>query len=669
MKKIVTRALCATLLLALCGAGSCGGSKSVEITILHTNDIHMHFKAEPANSEKNPYNLGGLARLKTLVDRIRAQKPRALLLDAGDWSEAVSYFNVDAGSNMLRIMSAMGYNAAVVGNHDFLNGPSELASTIERASPTFPVLGANKDLTLVPDKDRVARAVQDYVILDAGNGIKVGVIGALCNDFFYYGYWKPALVTNTLEKSAAIAKQLHDSKQADVIVLLSHNTLAQNVLWAKQIPWVNVVVSGHSHAKTPKIIETSNGGRPAYVAEAKQWGQFLGEITLTVDKDANQTTLKSFSLHPVTVDLPEDPAIVSLVNDADQVLARKYGKDVAHDHAADADDEMVHDDGREVPITNMMTDAYRISTGADIAAESVQLTGDGIQPGPLSTLSLMNIMPHIYKPVPGQPFPENGRTWTLKRYRLKGSTLRGVLNLVFSAESISLISWIAQSGALISYDNAAVPNPIKTIKLQNPITGAYEDLDDARTYTMVFHDGILLALSILNDHLGLGLDLQNVEDTGIEAWQSILSFLATKGNHLHAADYQPGTRYNTLGADLGFYEHDIQLVADGSGGYAANVMVQNEGLTASAAGAFKLSVNRSAPDDWLGDFTDNNEHTPIGAAVEVPPLAPGARALVRVNWDGKPDAGIYGLKFEVTGPDANPRNNVVTIHYRVPARR
>ncbi len=664
----LTVLLCLGLLLAVSGASSCSSTPTtVELTILHTNDIHTHLRAEPVNSEKNPYGLGGLARLKTLVDSIRGTRPNTILLDAGDWSEAISYFNVDAGSNMLKIMDAIGYNAVVVGNHDYLNGPSELASTIERAAPSYPVLGANKDLSNVADKERVARLVTDYTILNVG-GLKVAVVGILCNDFFYYGYFKPAIVTDARAAATAITTKLHDGKLADVIVLLSHNSISQNISWAQQVPWVNAVISGHSHAKTPQAIATTNGGRPAYVAEAKQWAQFLGDMVLSVDKSTGQVTLKSYTLHPVSADLAENSKIAGLINEQDAALAQKYGKDIVHDHLADTEDMMTHNDNREGPISNLAVDAYRQASGADVAMESVQLIGDDIQPGPLSTFDVMNMTPHIYHPVPGQPFPQNGSTWTLKKLTLSGTSLRGLLNVMFLAESINLIGWISTSGMQVTYDSGGGASAVRSIKIQNMITGAYEDVVDSRDYTIGLHDGLLMAVRILIDKLDINIDLTRLQETGIPAVNATLAMVTSKGV-LHAADFNPGTRYHALGFDLGFYEHQIKI-QQGTGGAATNISVtiQNEGLTASTAGAMKLRILRSKPDDVLGDFMEGNESIPISGDVDVPALLPGASATVQVPWLDLPGPGIYSLNFSLIGTDGNARNNTLILHSRISAR-
>ena len=664
----VSIALLPGLFFALSGVSSCSSTPApIQITILHTNDIHSHLRAEPSNSEKNPYNLGGLARVKTLVSSIRTARPNTILLDAGDWSEAITYFNVDAGSNMLKIMDAIGYNAVVVGNHDYLNGPIELASTVERAAPSFPVLGANMDLSNVADKTRVAKAITPYKIMNVG-GVRVAVVGILCNDFFYYGYFKPAIVTDVLAVATAITTNLHNNKLADVIVLLSHNAFDQNVSWAQQVPWVNAVISGHSHFKTPQAVATTNAGRPAYVAESKQWGQFLGDMTLSFDPSSGQTTLVNYTLHPVTADLAEDPAVAALVTAQDTALATKYGKDIVHDHIADTEDNFVHNDNREGPISNMAVDAYRQTSGADMAMESVQLIGDDLPPGPLSTFNIMNATPHIYHPVAGQTFPQNGSTWTLKKLTLSGTSVRGLLNLTFLAESLNLIGWISLSGLQVTYDPNAGASAVQSLKVLNPITGAYDAIVDSRNYTIALHDGLLMAVGILADKLSLNIDLSQIQDTGVPAVNATLALVAANPV-LHASDWMPGTRYHSLGFDLGFYEPNIQIVpGTGASATKINVTIQNEGLTASPAGAMALRILRSSPNNVLGDFTAGNEITPISGDVAVPALAPGASTTVQVPWLDLPGAGVYTLNFALTGTDSNARNNTLIIHTHVAAQ-
>lgn len=665
LNRIFSVVACLAAFGLFAGADGCKEGSTVEITIFHTNDLHSHFKPEQPYSEKNPYNLGGLARLKTLVDKLRAQKQHNLLLDAGDYSEGTSYYAVDAGTNMLRILDAIGYDAVVVGNHDFLNGPTELANTIERANPRFPVLGANKNLDKVPNKERVASLVKDYTIIERG-GVKIGIIGILCDDALYYPYFKPAIVTNAVDKASQIAKKLRDEKLADVIVLLSHNSLSKQIHWAKQVPWVNVVISGHSHEKTPQPLETTNAGQPAYVVETGQWGQFLGELTLTVDTKNRQTKLKSFKLHPVSADNAEDPTIAAMIEESDRALSAKFGADV-HQVVAHNEVEMLHDTQKEGPIGNLVADAYRDATGSDVALETILLTSVPITPGPLTRFDLMNVVPHIYSPLADstKPFPQYGSTWTLKKVHMRGVDLRGIMNVVFLTKTVGIpLGWIAGSGVHVTYGKAGGASPVHSLNVLNRATGQFEAVQDDRVYTVTMHDGLLLAFTEILSRLHLNIDLSQREETGIQTWDALINFASAKGT-IRAEDFEAGTRFRNLEADLGIYAHTVKVApkADGTG-YVVNVAIQNEGLVATQAG-MTLRVVRSAPDDAVNAETSAGERKPISAEVAVPPLDPGARAIVQVPWTDLPGPGIYELDARIYGTDASDLNNHVKFHARI----
>src|SRR5690348_5933795 len=114
-KSAVSLVLCIVAVGFASLGANCNNGTNVELVILHTNDIHSRFDVAVPGTEDNPYSLGGLARLKTVIDQERAKHPNSLMLDGGDWSEAGIYYLVDAGRNVLRLMDMMGYNAVVVG--------------------------------------------------------------------------------------------------------------------------------------------------------------------------------------------------------------------------------------------------------------------------------------------------------------------------------------------------------------------------------------------------------------------------------------------------------------------------------------------------------------------------------------------------------------------------
>ena len=118
----------------------------MRLTLLHTNDIHGRIE--------------GLARVATLVERVRAETPhRVIYVDAGDVEETTTRLsNLTKGVAMHRLLSAAGCEVAVVGNATWLRyGPQVIAEQARAAS--YPLLLAN----LVPVEGVQATAMVDGV--------------------------------------------------------------------------------------------------------------------------------------------------------------------------------------------------------------------------------------------------------------------------------------------------------------------------------------------------------------------------------------------------------------------------------------------------------------------------------------------------------------------------
>ena len=93
--------------------------RTIELTILHTNDTHSHIF--PINNGKYK-GFGGMAQRAQLIKDIRKDNRNVLLLDAGDVFQGTPYFNFFGGEVEYKLMSRMKYDAVTLGNHDFDNG-------------------------------------------------------------------------------------------------------------------------------------------------------------------------------------------------------------------------------------------------------------------------------------------------------------------------------------------------------------------------------------------------------------------------------------------------------------------------------------------------------------------------------------------------------------------
>ena len=125
-------------------------SSQQKITILHTNDTHSRIDPFPDNDAKFA-GLGGISKRATLIEKIRSEEKNVLLLDAGDIFQGTPYFNLYGGEIEFKMMSALKYDAATMGNHDFDGGLDGFLKALPHAA--FPFLCSNYDFSYTILKD------------------------------------------------------------------------------------------------------------------------------------------------------------------------------------------------------------------------------------------------------------------------------------------------------------------------------------------------------------------------------------------------------------------------------------------------------------------------------------------------------------------------------------
>lgn len=235
--------------------------ETVQLTILHTNDVHSRIEPFPMDGSRNQ-GLGGVARRAALVKKIRAEQKNVLLLDAGDIFQGTPYFNMFGGELEMKLMSDMGYDAATLGNHDFDNGIAGFVKQMPHAK--FPFLVSNYDFNNTELKGRT----QPYKIFKK-QGLKIGVFGigielAGLVDKKNYGdivYQDPIAKAN---ETTAILKNDH---HCDLVICLSHlgykykEEKVSDQILAKSTRNIDLVIGGHTHTfmKAPEDIVNLDG--------------------------------------------------------------------------------------------------------------------------------------------------------------------------------------------------------------------------------------------------------------------------------------------------------------------------------------------------------------------------------------------------------------------------
>jgi 5'-nucleotidase len=261
------------------------GGDLFRLTVLHTNDMHSRIDPFPADDKKYA-GLGGMAQRAAIIQRIRAEEEHVLLLDCGDIFQGTPYFNFFGGETELKLMSAMGYDAATMGNHDFDGGIEGFDKQLPHAN--FPFLVANYDLRNTVLKGKV----KTHAIFNRGP-LKIGVFGL---GIELSGLVPDKLYGETIyQEPISVAQQLADmlryDERCDIVVCLSHlgykyqSEKVSDELLATQTSGIDLILGGHTHTFLPSPVEYKNRAGEMVVVNQVGWGGIvLGRLEIICDK-------------------------------------------------------------------------------------------------------------------------------------------------------------------------------------------------------------------------------------------------------------------------------------------------------------------------------------------------------------------------------------------------
>lgn len=356
---VITGALL-TLLLAGCGVSSHHKSGN-HIRILSVNDMH-------AGMERMP-------RFAFIVDSLRREYPELLILSGGD-NQTGNPFNdqyAPKGWPMIEMMNAIGFDASVVGNHEFDTGREGFAYLVSHA--TFPFLCANME----PTADL---PIHPRMTLRTKNGYTVGIISLLFINELGIPDSHPDKVRPFTfhEPMESYERYLGMRDSVDVLLFLNHYGVLHDQALAKALPSgvVDLIVGGHSHTKIDRelyengILITQAGSKLHYCT--------LTDLTLGPDR---RVIARSSRLIPIAEGGKEQPAMRALV---DKIFANPE----MHKALATTEEGLLSKE----ELGYLMTDAFREVTGADFALTNPGgIRIDSIAPGPISMLDVYTLDP------------------------------------------------------------------------------------------------------------------------------------------------------------------------------------------------------------------------------------------------------------------------------------
>ena len=266
-----------------------------KITILHTNDTHSRIDPFPESDPKFG-GMGGVARRMQLINKIRLEEKNVLLFDSGDIFQGTPYFNFYGGELEIKLMSAMKYDAATMGNHDFDAGINGFAKQLAHAK--FPFLCSNYDFS----KTVLAGKTQDYTIIEKEN-IRIGIfgLGIELQGLVDEKCFEKTMHKNPLDTANIIAKNLKENQKCDIIICLSHlgyrydgSRKISDAVLAEQSDNIDLILGGHTHTFLDEPVTFKNlKGNKVLVAQTGFGGIRLGRIDFLIEKKSGKISHKN----------------------------------------------------------------------------------------------------------------------------------------------------------------------------------------------------------------------------------------------------------------------------------------------------------------------------------------------------------------------------------------
>jgi 2',3'-cyclic-nucleotide 2'-phosphodiesterase/3'-nucleotidase len=341
------------IMLALVLVGRSFVPDRVQITILGTTDLHGHIN--PIDYYTNKPDNSGIAKVATMIKRIRKEQPNVLLIDSGDTIQGSPLESFHGRKNnappdpMMLAMNSLNYDSMTVGNHEYNFGLKVLEKA--RSEAKFPWLSAN-----TYDIGKKQTHYKPYIVKEVA-GVKIGILGLTTpgipnwdNPPNYAGleFHEP------LVEARKWVPILRDQEKADVVVIAMHMGLEEDlrtgemspgqvlheneaIAIAKEVPGVDVIFMGHTHRDVPSVY--ING---VLLTQANYWGRHLARADLYLQKSGTGWRMYAKSARTMPSDdrVEPDPEVVKIAEPYDREtqawLSRAIGESTADLDARDA---------------------------------------------------------------------------------------------------------------------------------------------------------------------------------------------------------------------------------------------------------------------------------------------------------------------------------------------
>jgi 2',3'-cyclic-nucleotide 2'-phosphodiesterase / 3'-nucleotidase len=332
-------------------------AEEIRISVLATTDLHGnllpydYYTARPVDR--------GLAKIASLIQDARSQNPNNLLIDCGDTIQGTPLESVYQGyietghlplslafsgrpldrDPMVLTMNDIGYDAMVVGNHEFNFGLKNLAQA--RAAAGFPWISAN----IIANPGAAVKPFVPYFIKTVA-GVKIAIVAITTpsipdweSEEHYHGY----SFENGVDAARRAVGEVREREHPDVVILAAHSGFdrdpkmpatpsgdsREDMVYqiATEVKGIDAIIFGHTHQQ---LAELRLGG--VLLMQPKNWGISLGRMDLVLDRDASggwKIISKTSRLIPVTAATPSDAKVMEIGRPYHELAERYLNTQIA----------------------------------------------------------------------------------------------------------------------------------------------------------------------------------------------------------------------------------------------------------------------------------------------------------------------------------------------------
>ena len=268
------------------------------LDVLFTHDTHSHLNSYSTIVNGKQKEVGGFARIKTLIDEKKKENPDTLILDGGDFSMGTliqTVYTTEAAE--LRMLGYLGCDVTTFGNHEFdyrSGGLADMLKTAKNSGETVP---------------KLVVCNVDWDAMEKEGGVKIAVLGVFGKDALECAPTCELEFKDPVESAKNTVEEIKKKEDVDMIACVSHSgtwedeKVSEDETLAKEVPDIDLIISGHTHTQLDQPIRHGN----TYIVSCGEYGRNLGSISMTQKKD-KRWKMNTYKLIPVTKNVKSDQA-------------------------------------------------------------------------------------------------------------------------------------------------------------------------------------------------------------------------------------------------------------------------------------------------------------------------------------------------------------------------